>query len=418
MERSLVLILALALILPGCLETKTQTQAGAKKIDASLLREDVDFLVRSIEEIHPDPYTKVSREEFYKEKDRVMGEIKDMDVYEFYGVIAPLVAMIGDTHTSVYPLSAPEMSFPVPVAVLDEDIFVARNYTDMTAGSEILSINGMDSEELIEEMLSYVSYERREYGLARVESGFPLYLYLVLGEQREFTVEYRSGDRTEERTVEASSPMPYVYPFQLYWRGIQSEVDIPPTELYPYLFVPMGNKTALLVINSFREGGFMPWDAFLSGVFSYLKENKTKSLIIDMRANGGGNSSMGDELIDYLTSKPWTQFGNYTRKYSEQAMAQRGERSAKKAGTTESFEMSLDRPSSNPLRFNGSVYLLTSRVTFSSASSFAAAIKDFGIGILVGEETGGIFPHFGDVISFQLPSSKINGGCSYTEWHR
>jgi len=80
--------------------------------------------------------------------------------------------------------------------------------------------------------------------------------------------------------------------------------------------------------------------------------------------------------------------------------------------------MSLDRPSSNPLRFNGSVYLLTSRVTFSSASSFAAAIKDFGIGILVGEETGGIFPHFGDVISFQLPSSKINGGCSYTEWHR
>jgi len=78
------------------------------------------------------------------------------------------------------------------------------------------------------------------------------------------------------------------------------------------------------VINSFREGGFMPWDAFLSGVFSYLKENKTKSLIIDMRANGGGNSSMGDELIDYLTSKPWTQFGNYTRKYSEQAMATEG----------------------------------------------------------------------------------------------
>ena len=412
MKKSLVFVLFLILLLPGCLE-----ENESKKIEASLLREDVEFLVKSIEEIHPDPYTRISKEAFYKEKDRILEEIEDMDVYEFYNKIAPLVAMIGDAHTSVYPLSAPEKSFPVPVAVLDEGIFVARDHENITGGSEILSIDGVDSKELTEEMLSYVSYERREYGLARVESGFPLYLYSVLGAQKEFTVEYRSGNRTEERTVEASSPTPYVYPFQPYWRGLQSEVSIPPTKLYPYLFVPMGNKTALLIINSFGEGGSMPWEAFLSGTFSYLKEHGIENLIIDIRANGGGASSMGDRLIDYLTDKPWTQFGNCTVKYSEQAMTQGGYKK-EKPGTIVSYAGSLDEPSENPLRFSGSVYLLTSRFTFSSASSFAAAIKDFGIGTLMGEETGGIFPNFGDVISFQLPNSKIDCGCSYKKFHR
>jgi len=162
----------------------------------------------------------------------------------------------------------------------------------------------------------------------------------------------------------------------------------------------------------------MPWEVFLSGLFSYLKENRMKNLIIDVRANGGGASYLGDMLIDYLTDKPWTQFGNCTRKYSEQAIAQRPPYKDKEPGAIESYQGELEKPSRNPLRFSGSVYLLTSRFTFSSASSFAAAIKDFGIGTIIGEETGGTFPHFGDVISFQLPNSKINGGCSYTEWHR
>jgi hypothetical protein len=417
MEKLFVFTLLLMLLVPECLGAETQPN----KIKASLLREDVDFLVRTIEEIHPDSYTKVSREEFYRAKDKVKSEIRDMDVYQFYNLIAPLVAMIGDAHTAVYPLRSPGKCFPVPVAVLDEGIFVARNYTNISAGREILSINGVDSGRLVDAMLRFVPCERREFGLAQVESNFPFYLYLVLGEIDPFTVTFGSDDGTENREIKASSPQSYIYPYQGYERYLRGSGNALPLGNYPYIFTLMNNKTTLLVINSFREGPYMPWGVFLSGIFSYLKENGIENLVIDIRANGGGASSMGDELIDYLTNKPWTQFGSSRVKYSEQAIAQwqqSGWYRTRKAGTIESYTGGLEKPSNNSLRFNGSVYLLTSRFTFSSASSFAAAIKDFNIGTVVGEETGGIFPNFGDVIIFELPNSKIKGQCSHKEWHR
>lgn len=414
MKRSLVIILVLALILPGSLEAQTQP----KKIDAALLREDVDFLVRTIEEIHPNPYTKVSKEKFYRAKDDVVQQIRSMDVYEFYNLIAPLVAMIGDAHTWIYPLKVPEKGFPVPVAVLDDGIFVARDYTDITAGSEIMSINGVGSKELTERMLRFVPYERREYGLSRIEDDFAFYLYLILGEVDSFAVLFRSDDGTEGRKIKAASPPLYTYPYQRYEKYLRGNTNTLPPSRYPYIFAPVNDNTALLIINSFQEGPYMPWETFLLGVFSYLKENGVKNLIIDVRANGGGASHLGDVLIDYLTDKPWTQFGNSKRKFSKQAIAQRPPYKDRTPGTIESYQGGLEDPSRNPLRFNGSAYLLTSRVTFSSASSFAAAIKDFSIGKIVGEETGGIFPNFGDVIFFRLPNSGIGGQCSYTEWHR
>lgn len=58
-------------------------------------------------------------------------------------------------------------------------------------------------------------------------------------------------------------------------------------------------------------------------------------------------------------------------------------------------------------RFCGNVYLLTSHTTFSSASSFAWAFKEAGCGTVIGEETGGMSVHYGDVISFKLPNSGL-----------
>ena len=46
-------------------------------------------------------------------------------------------------------------------------------------------------------------------------------------------------------------------------------------------------------------------------------------------------------------------------------------------------------------------------MTFSSASSFAWAFRHFGMGTVVGEETGGMSVSFGDILPYRLPVSGL-----------
>ena len=57
--------------------------------------------------------------------------------------------------------------------------------------------------------------------------------------------------------------------------------------------------------------------------------------------------------------------------------------------------------------YEGSVYLLISHHTFSSAGSFAWAFKEFGMGTVIGEESGGMNVSFGDIIYYKLPVSGL-----------
>lgn len=81
----------------------------------------------------------------------------------------------------------------------------------------------------------------------------------------------------------------------------------------------------------------------------------------------------------------------------------------------------------NLLRFNGKVYLLTSAQTFSSAADFAQCFSYYKRGKIIGEETGGLVVSYGDIVSHQLPNTKLpitissklyyNVGTKADDWH-
>lgn len=72
-----------------------------------------------------------------------------------------------------------------------------------------------------------------------------------------------------------------------------------------------------------------------------------------------------------------------------------------------SYEWDFIKPKRNPLRFSGNIFVLTGSYTFSTAADFAATIKDFSIGTIVGDETGGLPACYGDVFKFSLPNSGL-----------
>jgi len=63
-------------------------------------------------------------------------------------------------------------------------------------------------------------------------------------------------------------------------------------------------------------------------------------------------------------------------------------------------------------RFKGSIYLLIGDPTFSSGSNFAAAVKYYEMATLIGQETSGQNDHYGQVVFIQLPNSRLNGQVS------
>ncbi len=61
----------------------------------------------------------------------------------------------------------------------------------------------------------------------------------------------------------------------------------------------------------------------------------------------------------------------------------------------------------NCFPFNGEVYILADRDTFSAADSFVAAVKALQLGTVVGTNTGGAGDAFMSPIDICLPNSKI-----------
>ena len=73
----------------------------------------------------------------------------------------------------------------------------------------------------------------------------------------------------------------------------------------------------------------------------------------------------------------------------------------------------MRKPPPRKNRFHGRFILLTDNGVFSSATDFAAIIKDFHLGLIIGYETGGVPTSFGDVVGVTLPYSGIELAVSF-----
>jgi len=73
-----------------------------EKLSEELVLNDIDFLVRTIEEAHPNPYCYISRKDFYANKDSVKQIInEDITREKLYHSLTPLVNLLIDGHTQI-----------------------------------------------------------------------------------------------------------------------------------------------------------------------------------------------------------------------------------------------------------------------------------------------------------------------------
>ena len=184
-----------------------------------------------------------------------------------------------------------------------------------------------------------------------------------------------------------------------------------PTPYVPVRLRFLPGNIAYLQVNEFEtDAGFRRFAA----AFDSIKA--TRALLIDLRQNGGGNSSNGYHILNYLTDKPY-RVGRYqSRIYSAVGRA-RGQGVRFEPVDTANFSS----PAGGQNLYSKPVAVLIGGRTFSAAEDFCSAYVGLKRGALIGEPTGG---STGQPLSFALPGGLMARVCTKrdtypdgTEWN-
>jgi hypothetical protein len=301
--------------------------------------------------------------------------------------------------------------FPFEVQFINDRLFIAKNNSEQSGispGSEILSINGLPSEELRDTLIGFYSGTSEAQQQFYLQCGFAKTLFAVYGLGESFDLVTR--DPSSNTTSSFFIP------------GRPVTTSEPPAFLYRVL----GSQTMLFTYNAFEDAGG-DFDGFLEEMFRSIQEKGIRHLIIDIRRNQGGAAALGDEILKYLTAESFLQFNRSEITISQEVKSEflsyvpafirwfpvqyihpllrplwKGAE-----GETASFTFDPVEPEENALRFSGEVYLLIGPGTMSSASLFAATLQTLGRATLVGEETGGYATHYGNVVDVHLPNTGL-----------
>lgn len=186
----------------------------------------------------------------------------------------------------------------------------------------------------------------------------------------------------------------------------------------------------------FVTKGIGYFDDYVDKMLEVMHEKGAMTLVVDLRGNGGGSSTLGDQLLYKLgvadsirgfstlvRISPLLRavYPNKVEEY-EQRFRERTGRSllpdtlintdslyADDSTASDYFGGIKDKHSdyyTTPAKypFKGKVYFITGEGTFSSASVLAATVKDNKIFTIVGQPTGQA-SHYGEVLILQLPKT-------------
>jgi hypothetical protein len=378
--------------------------------------EDIDYFVKTLEDVHPSLYDRVSRKDFADSvenlKRRIPGSVPEN---ELFLSIARLGSIIQDGHTGngySYFVRRGNIFlrriFPYKIKVENDRIYVAGNYSyrdDIPPESEIVRINGLTASEFINQMSSILSYETIPYRNTLIAN--PMFI-AIWNDFKDYVIEFRPPEGGELRTIRTSGGFFARTQFLLSMTAMRQ----------PYEFKVIADSIGYL--GFYECSDLERFNGFLKETFETVKRRSISHLIIDVRANGGGNSALGDELMQYISGRPFRMFDRTLIKVSNEVLPwilEWKDSTQREAGSVyETPEPPLTPLRQNPLRFAGDCILLTGTHTFSSAAAFASAFRCFHVGKIVGEETGGITVCYGDVYGFTLPHTGFGFGVSWKKF--
>lgn len=409
-----------------------------KKIQADALIEDFEILQDHLEKYHRGLYQYTSKEKLDLVFDRYKNKIKEpMSGIEFYRLIAPILAPIGNGHTDIdvpkdyfYESQNNLLRLPFTFYYDQEKLFITRNNSkDLSIEQKtvVTHINGKSVKELIELFKIYVTRDgyNQTLPLRSATGRFSLNYAYVIGTPDEFEMKMitPAGEKIT-KTVEALT-LPEIRKnhkerYKSASKSFWSDASVPAIE-----YSIEGNMAVLKIRtfeSKFAKKRGQPFKSFLKTAFADFNRSNVEHLILDLRENGGGDPMPTVHLMAHLYDKPFTFYkevsanvnkfkGKQYFEYPMWLLNLQAKLKLRKKGDYYVVKNMDGTKEAKPKAevFGGALYVLTSENSFSATGEMTAIIKELREATFIGVEPGGN-PNqntSGIMLPMVLPNSKL-----------
>lgn len=401
---------------------------------ADQIRADFEFMYQGLQAANVDLYSSTPRGAFESHYRKYRsGFNRPMTRFEAEMAFQKFVALAHQAHTRVESdysgyfayRGAGGAGFPLDIAVVDDQLIITKNRSGisrMLPGDRIRAVNGVQTTELLPRLTAHLSAETPEFAYVLLELYMPLVMWLELGDARAYSVSVDHADGTkgvyEISTAADEEPDSGQEdePFSL--EGHDARML---TESVAYLRPGPFNNT---------DQGANPLDTttfvkFIDETFAEFIDSGADQLILDLRDNSGGSNSFSDPMVAWFADRPFRFSSDFRVRVSPQSTAANQARldasqenpgsmsqlyaklyASTENGQTVLFPIPEVEPRPAP-RFEGDVYVLVNRYSFSNAVTTAALIQDYGFGVIMGEQTADMATTYGAMERFNLPNTGI-----------
>ena len=458
-----ILLILFIIFFAQCSTLKKDNEHLQQLISAEQLKKDVDFTYKKFQKLHPKLYYYISKETLDYKFDSLKTTINSpLTPLNFYKKISPVVASIRQGHSYVLPpekrISKKETKAytkkgtgpfsQFDFSFLNDKLYVTKNKSynkSITAGTEVLSVNGIKPLNLINQYNQYYSSDgfntslKKQIAAKRFISAFTTefgikdslqYLLKSNDSIKLVTIKRLKPDSIKKREAKIVSTDKKKIQGLKRKKRINGFEKTSNTFIRELHFSSKDSSVAILKIRAFKKGNFRK---FYKESFAEIKKRNTKTLIIDLRNNGGGHLSEIVHLYRYLADSTFVFLkksevvsraslfeGAYFNKGSVGVKTIKGvfspfvygylllnvhkDKDGKNYFATETKPQQIKKNA-----FDGKLYVLINGGSFSASSIISSNLKGSKRATFVGEETGGDYN--GTVAGFmpivKLPHSHL-----------
>lgn len=430
--RSLFAGLFASLLIPAC-----QAQDLIAREDALA---DAHILYDGLQQAHYDLFATTPKpvyDQYYRELQNELAT-QAMTVPQLHRAFQRFAAHAHIAHTRIEGLNPgffdyldddSALLFPLSFEVREGEVIITQAPADFPAapGDRIVSLDGATNSDWLARLTRNVSAETSSLAYAQMEGSEAYYVWLEYGPRDAFTVgiEIANG---QSRTLE----LPAITYEALMNRNGLARVDLSGrdarllTEDIAYLRPgPFYDIEAQSAETAYLPEAVAAFSDFVDESFEHFIQAGAEAVILDLRNNPGGSNAFSDLLLSWIADRPFRFASDFRIRISEQSIASNQARidagdtglsltlaelyDGVPLGETVSFEIDYVHPRDGQ-RFEGRVYALVNRQSYSNAVSVGAIIQDYGFGDVIGEATTDMTTTYGAMEQFTLPRTGLVAG--------
>ncbi len=416
------------------------TNGNIKAQPLTLAQQQEDFTIfkTSMQQMHAGVYWFITPQRFTALYDSVYSILKDgEDPEQFYLKIRYCMAALKHGHDGVDYKGEPGIAYristlhkssrylPFALKFLGNRLYIINNCSSnktITNGSEVLQINGNTIQQITNVLKQYIfangNNETFKYAVMGEYYQFHYLYQMLFGNPLTYTIEIIPFNQKKKIVVKVDAVLPQTIADE-YKKQNGKDINYW-SKLVDYKLLDAKQKTGYLKLETFStyriEQGGEKFDSILGKMFTQIKNDSVKNLIVDVRNNEGGDDTWMT-AISYLRAIPadtnaglaYLQSDKYTHikhvvqteenkqllmafQYNPYALMDKTPDGRFKL-KPEYTEHDTKGRALQKNAYNGKVYLLQNGLTFSAGFAFAGKLnylmdKDGNNLKVIGEQNG------------------------------